>query len=83
MADDNQPLDNSMPSKQAHYARLNVQLGELEKSIKKLQENLQVTTEQIPAFRKLGTLHSSILMASSRVLSENDIAETPNGPDKA
>ncbi|KAL0089620.1 hypothetical protein J3Q64DRAFT_1729448 [Phycomyces blakesleeanus] len=80
MADEIQPLGNSTPSsltsKQVHYARLNVQLSELEKNIKKLQENLQVTAEQIPSFRKLGTLHSSILMSSSRVLSENDTTET-------
>jgi uncharacterized protein YaaN involved in tellurite resistance len=55
-----QPVSSTYASKAMHYASLNAQLDALQKNVEDLQQKLQVTTQQIPSFRKMGILHSSM-----------------------
>lgn len=64
---------STLASKRLHYAGLHAQLQELEKNILRLQENLKVTAEHVPAFRKLEILHSSmyVIKPKNRVWHSN------------
>lgn len=47
-------------SKKMKYAKLRDELQQLEKNIQTLDSNIKVTAEQVPSFRKMGTLHASM-----------------------
>ncbi|KAI9260570.1 hypothetical protein BDA99DRAFT_512474 [Phascolomyces articulosus] len=53
-------------TKKNNYAALHAQLQELDKNITKLQKNIQVTSEQVPTFRNLESLHSSMFLVASQ-----------------
>jgi peptidoglycan hydrolase CwlO-like protein len=54
--------DNSTTytSKKMQYAKLHAELKKLEKNIETLDRNVKDTVEQVPSFRKMGTLHASL-----------------------
>lgn len=49
-----------LASKKLHYAALHDELQQLNNNVQKLKDNLKVTAEQAPAFRKMQVLHSSM-----------------------
>ncbi|KAH8549201.1 hypothetical protein BGW37DRAFT_522760 [Umbelopsis sp. PMI_123] len=67
-----QPVSSTYASKAMHYASLNAQLESLQKNVEDLQQKLQVTTQQIPSFRKMGILHSSMFMSATRVINNQN-----------
>ncbi|KAI8581730.1 hypothetical protein K450DRAFT_230898 [Umbelopsis ramanniana AG] len=67
-----QPVSSTYASKAMHYASLNAQLDVLQKNVEELQQKLQVTTQQIPSFRKMGILHSSMFMSATRVINNQN-----------
>ncbi|KAI7865807.1 hypothetical protein BDF14DRAFT_1883227 [Spinellus fusiger] len=79
MSSDKPTLETSLPtrmsSKQSNYLRMQTQLEELEKTVKVLRKNLQETSEQVPALRKLWIIQSSIIMSTSKVLAKTDAME--------
>ncbi|KAI7898793.1 uncharacterized protein BX663DRAFT_523485 [Cokeromyces recurvatus] len=58
-------------SKKMHYAQLREEIDKLNKNIKQLEANIKVTAEQVPTFRKMGSLHASILMSVKSVLNDS------------
>lgn len=47
-------------SKKMQYAKLRDELKILEKNIDTLDRNVKDTVDQVPSFRKMGTLHASM-----------------------
>lgn len=47
-------------SKKMQYARLRDELNKLEENIQTLDNNIKETVDQVPSFRKMGTLHASM-----------------------
>ncbi|KAF9285356.1 hypothetical protein BGZ68_003959 [Mortierella alpina] len=54
------------------YTVLNASLEKLQKSLEALEQNVEVTVIQSEWSKRLLTIHSSILMASTQVLTDND-----------
>ncbi|KAI8973473.1 hypothetical protein BDF20DRAFT_914914 [Mycotypha africana] len=68
-------------SKKLYYAKLRKELKKLNENLTKLDSNLKTTAEQVPSIRKMGTLHSSMLMSVQSVIhqqSANDYIEGHN-----
>lgn len=47
-------------SKKLQYANLHAELAKLNKNMERLGNNIQLTAEQVPSFRQMGTFHSSL-----------------------
>ncbi|KAF7725783.1 hypothetical protein EC973_009400 [Apophysomyces ossiformis] len=50
----------AIASKRVLYSSLHAEFGKLDQQVKRLQKNLQETSEQVPAFRKMNVLHTSM-----------------------
>ncbi|CAO0792449.1 unnamed protein product [Mucor circinelloides] len=68
----------SHKSKAVQFMELREQLMHLEHNLVVLQENMDITTKQIPSIRKLTTLHSAMFMSAGTVLNPS----TPENTSK-
>ncbi|RUO96423.1 hypothetical protein BC936DRAFT_142060 [Jimgerdemannia flammicorona] len=68
----------SATSKSTNYAVLNQKLEQLQQNLDRLQVTIEVTTQQVPYLRQMGSIHASTFMAASRVLNE-DSGNTTRG----
>ncbi|RUS21298.1 hypothetical protein BC938DRAFT_475442 [Jimgerdemannia flammicorona] len=66
----------SATSKSTNYAVLNQKLEQLQQNLDRLQVTIEVTTQQVPYLRQMGSIHA--FMAASRVLNE-DSGNTTRG----
>ncbi|GAA5809258.1 ribosomal 40S subunit protein S18B [Mucor flavus] len=55
-------------SKKLQYANLHAELAKLNKNMERLGNNIQLTAEQVPSFRQMGTFHSSLFMSAKSSL---------------
>ncbi|KAF9353928.1 hypothetical protein BGX26_008313 [Mortierella sp. AD094] len=59
-------------SRATQYTVLNASLEKLQKNLETLEQNVEVTVVQSEWTKRLLTIHSSLLMASSRVLKDDE-----------
>ncbi|KAI8358629.1 hypothetical protein B0O80DRAFT_441139 [Mortierella sp. GBAus27b] len=59
-------------SRVTQYTILNASLERLQKNLETLEQNVQTTVVQSEWTKRLLTIHSSLLMASSRVLKDDE-----------
>ncbi|KAF9575829.1 hypothetical protein EC968_001617 [Mortierella alpina] len=65
------------------YTVLNASLEKLQKSLEALEQNVEVTVIQSEWSKRLLTIHSSILMASTQVLTDDDQRQRDEDQDES
>ncbi|KAF9137508.1 hypothetical protein BGX30_010163 [Mortierella sp. GBA39] len=64
-------------SRATQYTVLNASLEKLQKNLEQLEQNVEVTVIHTEWTKRLLTIHSSLLMASSKVLDDGEHHQQP------
>ncbi|KAG0283075.1 hypothetical protein BGZ96_012546 [Linnemannia gamsii] len=66
-------------SRATQYTVLNASLEKLQKNLEQLEQNVEVTVIHTEWTKRLLTIHSSLLMASAKVLDETSSSQEQEG----
>ncbi|KAI7832320.1 hypothetical protein BC939DRAFT_524601 [Gamsiella multidivaricata] len=72
----------SAASRSTQYTVLNASLERLQKNLETLEQNVEITVVQSEWTKRLLTIHSSLLMASARVLKDDEQLGQGQGQDE-
>ncbi|KAG0211793.1 hypothetical protein BGX33_004070 [Mortierella sp. NVP41] len=69
----------SATSRATQYTVLNASLEKLQKNLEQLEQNVELTVAHTEWTKRLLTIHSSLLIASAKVLDDGEQQQQPQG----